>query len=140
MRRDEQLERLRSVFLFENLSKREVTEIRRVAQEIEFRDGSEVVGEGSIGDDFYLILEGEARVTKGSTEVKRLAPGDYFGEIAVILGTPRSATVTALGRVLVLRLDSDRFLPLLDSMPSIARKVLVEVTRRLLECEDSRAG
>lgn len=137
MRTDRQLQRLQAVPLFVDLTQRELREIRRVARDMEFREGDSIVNEGMIGDDFYLILEGEARVTKGGKQVRTLAPGDYFGEIAFILGLPRTASVTATTRVVALRLDSAGLTSVLDTMPSIARKVLTQVTRRLVELEAS---
>jgi CRP/FNR family cyclic AMP-dependent transcriptional regulator len=137
MRRDQQLERIRAVPLFETLSKREVREILQAAREIEFLDGSVIVQEGSTGQDFYLILDGVVGVTAKGRRRARLGPGDYFGEIALIAGGPRTATVTAATRVWTLRLDSASFFAILDRMPTVARKILVEVCRRLGDARHS---
>jgi CRP/FNR family transcriptional regulator, cyclic AMP receptor protein len=128
---------LRQVPLFEGFSKRELDAVFSSAKITEFSPGKPVVEEGATGVGFHLILEGEAAVTVGGRKRAVLRSGDYFGEMSLIDGGPRSATVRAETPVRTLGLTSWAFLPLIDDHPSMARKMLVEVSRRLRGVEKS---
>jgi CRP/FNR family transcriptional regulator, cyclic AMP receptor protein len=128
---------LRQVPLFEGFSKRELDAVFSSAKITEFSPGKPVVEEGATGVGFHLILEGEAAVTVGGRKRAVLRSGDYFGEMSLIDGGPRSATVRADTPVRTLGLTSWAFLPLIDDHPSMARKMLVEVSRRLRGVEKS---
>lgn len=133
---DPTLHLLGAVPLFQDLSKRELAEILAVAREVEFPAGIDIVSEGRQAVDFFLILDGEARVeVRGRRSKKLLRPGDYFGEVSVLDGGARSATVTAETAVWALRLDRSRFLEVLDKHGSIGRKLLVEMSKRLRAAE-----
>ena len=132
---DPKLHMLAAVPLFQTLSKLDLAEILLVAREVEFPAGIDIVREGSQALDFFLILDGEARVALGGRRRRTLHPGDYFGEMSVLDGGPRSATVTAETPVWALRLDRSKFLQLLDRHGSIGRKILVEFSRRLRAAE-----
>lgn len=125
------IETLRGVALFQGLSKRELRAILEVAKEVEFAAGGRIVSEGKSGAGFHLILEGSAKVSARGRTFRRLGPGEYFGEISLIDGGPRSATVAAEGDVRTLSLVSWEFLPLLEKHPSIAVKLLQVVVTRL---------
>ena len=128
---------LKSVPIFEGLTEKELQAVMNSAKEIEYAAGREIVKEGATGVGFHLILEGQANVTVGDHSQAKLGPGDYFGEMSLIDGGPRSATVKADSAVRTLSLASWEFTPLLDSNPSIARKMLVELSRRLRAAERS---
>jgi CRP/FNR family cyclic AMP-dependent transcriptional regulator len=128
---------LRQVPLFEGFSKRELEAVFSSAKITEFSPGKPVVEEGATGVGFHLILEGEAAVTVGGRKRAVLRSGDYFGEMSLIDGGPRSATVRADTPVRTLGLTSWAFLPLIDDHPSMARKMLVEISRRLRGVEKS---
>jgi CRP/FNR family cyclic AMP-dependent transcriptional regulator len=126
---------LANVPLFEGLSRRELNSILNVAKEIAHDEGHDVVEEGATGVGFHLILEGEAHVLIGGRKRATLRPGDYFGEMSLLDGGPRSATVRASTPVRTLALTSWAFMPLLDKTPSIARKLLQEMSKRLRNLE-----
>ena len=128
---------LGQVPLFEGLSKRELEAVYESAKVTEFPPGRPVVEEGATGVGFHLILEGEAAVTVGGRKRAVLRAGDYFGEMSLIDGGPRSATVRADARVRTLGITSWAFLPLLEEHPTMARKMLVEISRRLRNVEKS---
>jgi CRP/FNR family cyclic AMP-dependent transcriptional regulator len=132
---DPTLHLLGAVPLFQGLSKRDLLEILSVAREVEFPAGIDIVSEGSKALDFFLILDGEAQVTLRGRRSQKLRPGDYFGEVSVLDGGPRSATVTAETPVWALRLDRSKFLALLDMHGLIGRKILVEMSKRLRAAE-----
>jgi CRP-like cAMP-binding protein len=128
---------LRSVPLFQGLSRRQVGQIAQLGRELEFLAGESIVETGLKAMDFYLILSGRAKLRVPGRRTRALGPGDYFGEISVLDGGPRTATVTAETRVWALRLDRSKFIPLLDRHGSIARKILVEMCGRLRSAEGS---
>ena len=128
---------LSGVPLFEGLSKRELESIWSVAKEVQFDEGYDVVAEGATGVGFHLLLEGEAHVLIGGRKRATLRAGDYFGEMSLIDGGPRSATVKTSTPVRTLALTSWAFLPLLDRSPSIAKKILQEMSRRMRNLERS---
>jgi CRP/FNR family transcriptional regulator, cyclic AMP receptor protein len=137
MSKKDVLAMLSGVRLFEGLSKRELEAIHQASKTTEFPPGKPIVEEGATGLGFHLILEGEAVVTVGGRKRATLRAGDYFGEMSLIDGGPRSATVRAETPVRTLGLTSWAFLPLLDDHPSIARKLLTEMSKRLRGLEKS---
>jgi CRP-like cAMP-binding protein len=137
MTQKDTLAMLGSVPLFEELSQRELRTILGAAKKVEFDDGEAIVEEGASGVGFHLILEGEADVMVGDKKQATLKAGDYFGEMSLLDKGPRSATVRAAGPVRTLSLTSWAFLPLIDEHPSIAKKLLLEMSRRLRRVEDS---
>jgi CRP/FNR family transcriptional regulator, cyclic AMP receptor protein len=128
---------LAGVPLFQGLSKRELQAITSVTEELEHPEGQNIVVEGKSGAGFHLILEGSASVKVGGREVTVLASGDYFGEMSLIDGGPRSATVTATTPVRTLSIASWDFMPLLEKHAGIAAKLLVEMVRRIRRLESS---
>ncbi len=117
--------------LFAACSKRELEEIARIADEIDLREGKEMTRQGSRGREFFVLLEGEAEVTKDGATINRLGAGDFFGEIALVSDSPRTATVTATTPVRTLVVTATSFKRLLDDQPEIQRKVLVQLAERL---------
>jgi len=117
--------------LFSACSKRELEQVAQIADEIDLREGKEMTREGSRGREFFVLLEGEAEVTKDGETINRLGPGDFFGEIALVSDSPRTATVTATSPVRTLVVTATSFKRLLDEQPEIQRKVLVQLAERL---------
>jgi CRP/FNR family cyclic AMP-dependent transcriptional regulator len=128
---------LGQVSLFEGLSRKELESILAAGKEIAHGEDHDIVEEGATGVGFHLILEGEADVLVGGVRRAKLRAGDYFGEMSLIDGGPRSATVRSVTPVRALALTSWAFMPLLDKNPSIGRKLLVEMSKRLRSVEDS---
>lgn len=100
---------------------------------IEFQDDDTIVEQGDAGDSFYILVEGEAIVTKATEEsnnrsvpVKKLKVGDYFGEVALINDSPRAATVTAVGPVKCVTLDTKAFIRLLGPILDILKRNMDE--------------
>ena len=117
--------------LFSRLRKRQLRGIAKLAKVLDYSPGEVIVQAGEPGDSFYLVLEGRARVLGRS---RTLRPGDFFGEMALIDGGPRSATVTAADAVRLMRLPRSAFLKALKQDPQIGlaiMQVLAERVRRL---------
>ena len=121
---------LSKVPLFAGCSDEDMREIAGLAHLIRFDDGSVIVSQGEEGLGFYLLLAGEALVSQGGVEINRLTPGQFFGEIALLEGTPRTASVTAAGQVVCLGILRSDFRPLLIRQPRIALRILEEAGRR----------
>src|SRR5207248_5516649 len=131
MARKECLQHLANVDLFRGLSARELRAVADQGKDIEYREGTKVAVEGEEGGRFHVILEGKATVGRRGKVVATLGPGDYFGEIALIDGGPRTATVTAEPPLRTHSIARFNFRPLLREYPGITEKLLVEVARRL---------
>jgi CRP-like cAMP-binding protein len=132
------LEHLANVKMFSSLNKKELRLVERACDIVKVKPGTPIVREGQIGHEFYLILEGEASVTKDGQKVATLGPGNYFGEMALLDGGPRSASVVADDEVEVAVIGQREFLGVLDQVPPVAHKLLENMARRLREA-DSRA-
>jgi CRP-like cAMP-binding protein len=129
--RSEHLEALRSVPLFSSLSKHQLMRILRAARAIEFQPSVEIIREGEAGKGLYTVTDGSAKVLVDGNQLATLGPGSYFGEIAVIDGGPRTATIVAATRVSTLELTPSAFLRILDSEPQLARALSAELCGRL---------
>jgi CRP-like cAMP-binding protein len=128
---------LGNIDLFRGLSKRDLAQVADMAKEIDFAAGQAMTEQGETGGRFYVLLDGEAEVTIGGDVVNTLKVGDYFGEISLIDGKPRTATIVARSPVRTLSLSSWNFRPLLKQHPAIAEAVLVEMCNRLRQIEAS---
>jgi len=121
---------LARVPLFAGCSDEEIRDIAELAHLLRFEDGAVIVPEGEEGLGFYLVMSGEASVVRGGEEVNRLAAGDFFGEIALLEGTVRTASVVATGTVVCIGILRGDFKPLLMRQPRIALRIIEEEGRR----------
>jgi CRP-like cAMP-binding protein len=115
---------LKKVPLFSDLEDRERENIARSMKQRTFSSGQEIAVEGEAGVGFFVIEEGQAKVTVRGDEVRRLGPGDYFGEIALISQGARTATVTADTDLRTYGMTFWDFRPLVEETPGIAWKLL----------------
>ena len=122
--------------LFAGLSRKELETVLKTASEVDHPAGSDVVSEGTEGVGFHLILSGSATVTQHGRVLRTLGPGDSFGDIALIDGGRRTATVTADAPLHTLSMTAWHFKPMLLENAQIGYKLLVELCRRLREAED----
>jgi CRP-like cAMP-binding protein len=127
---DDTARALARVPLFAGCSEQDVRDIAGLAHLLTFEDGAVIVPEGEEGLGFYLLLSGEARVLQGEREINRLGTGEFFGEIALLEGTPRTASVVAAGPVVCLGILRGDFRPLLMRQPRIALRIIEEEGRR----------
>jgi len=131
---------LRKVPLFADLDERELGQVARLFKERRFAAGETVTKEGLGGAAFFLIDAGEAGVTVGGAARSTLGPGDFFGEIALIDGGPRTASVVATTPVTTLTITRQRFRKMLGEDPSIVLAMLEELAKRLRNNERSPTG
>jgi CRP-like cAMP-binding protein len=134
------IEQLRGVPIFRGLDEKELRRIAEVGKEVRFEPGTVVAEQDGGAAGFHLILDGEVSVDVNGVERARLRSGQYFGEMSLIDGKPRSATVKAESPTTTFALTSWQFLPLLDEYPSISRALLVELSGRLRRVENDPAG
>lgn len=128
---------LPNIELFSELSKKELKNIAALMTPIQVKMGRVLTKEGDPGREFMIIVEGTATVKRKGRVLARLGPGDFFGELAVVAGVPRTATVIADTDMIIETLNRREFSSLLDESPRIAKKVLVGAVRRLHEIEES---
>jgi CRP-like cAMP-binding protein len=127
-----------SVPLFASLSKREAKELAGTMHEYSFPAGKELMTEGEEGIGFFLIAEGEALVTLRGSDTRTLGPGDWFGEMALIDGGARTASVKAVSDLRCFSLTSWEFRPLVHEHPAIAWAVMETLVKRVREYEAAR--
>ncbi len=120
--------------LFANVGKRRLRKIAALAEVRVFEPNSVVVQAGDVADGFYVILAGRGAVF-GRSRRRVLRKGDYFGEIALLDGGPRSATVRSTGELQTMRIPRRAFAQLLDREPRIARELLSTLAARLRELD-----
>jgi CRP-like cAMP-binding protein len=125
------ISKLARVPIFSSCSKRELQVIARAAKDVTHREGTVIAREGERGIGLFLILEGECRVSIGGKTKAKLGPGDFFGEVALLDGGPRTATVTATTAVKLVGITGWVFRGLLMEHPAIALKTLEAVAGRL---------
>ena len=128
---------LQRVALFAGMDRRQSEQIARLLKERRFQKGETVILEGSGGAAFFLIDSGEATVSQKGVVLRTMGPGDHFGEIALIDGGPRTATVTAATDLVCYGLTFWEFRPLIERNGTIAWKILQELAKRLRVVEKS---
>jgi CRP/FNR family transcriptional regulator, cyclic AMP receptor protein len=129
--KDSKVAAMANVPLFARLSKGELRRIARLADEVDLRAGKVLTREGTRGREFFVLLEGRADVRSNTRLLPSLGPGDFFGEIALVTDTPRTATVTTTSPVRALVITDREFRELLRKSPVIQGKVLEAVAMRL---------
>lgn len=123
--------RLESIELFSELNKKELQAVSRLMTSVNIKAGKDLMVEGEPGREFLVVLEGAATVRRSGRILAKVGPGDFLGELAVIAGVPRTATVTADTEMVVSVLNRREFGGLLDQQPKLAKKVLVGTVKRL---------
>lgn len=134
------LDKLAQVPMFSACSKKDLQVIGRASDEVTIAEGKTIVEEGKPGHEFFLILEGDAVVSRNGRKVTTLGPGEYFGELALLDRGPRSATVKAASDIRVLVLGQREFAGVLDEVPGLARKLLTTMAGRLRESDNKALG
>lgn len=128
---------LETIELFSELTAKERKAVSRLMTNVTIKAGRDLMVEGTAGREFLIILDGDATVRRSGRIVARVGAGDFLGELAVIAGVPRTATVTADTEMSVSVLNRREFSALLDDQPKLARKVLVGAVKRLHDLEPS---
>jgi CRP-like cAMP-binding protein len=129
--KDGKVELLKKVPLFSKLGKDALQDVAQITDEIDLPAGKEMATEGDRGREFFVLLSGEADVTRGGRQINTMKEGDFFGEIALVTKMPRTATVTATTDVDVLVITERAFDGLLKKQPEIGRAVAEALAERV---------
>ena len=130
--RTAKLEALSRAPLFEGLSRKDLGLVARAADEVEVAAGRPLFAEGETGREFFVVVEGEAEVTRNGRHLMTCRAGDFLGDISLIAQTSRRASATATTPMRLFVISRERFLHLLDEHPKVERKVLRSLAVRVL--------
>jgi CRP-like cAMP-binding protein len=131
----EMVGRLGQVRLFKELSKSDLRELEDIGKVVQYAAGYTIIDQGESGAGFHMILSGEARVVRGGRTVVRLGPGEVFGEMALIDGGPRTATVIAETDTTTFAIATWDFRALVKKRPGMCWSLLISMTERLREAQ-----
>jgi CRP-like cAMP-binding protein len=129
--RDAKVEAMQRVPLFARCSKRELRELARAADEISVPAGRTLTREGASGREFIVLIDGAADVRRNGRKLRTLGPGDFLGEIALLTGAPRTATVTTTAESRLLVLTDRAFKEARRRLPSVDSSLLQALADRL---------
>ena len=132
-RRDAFVDHLAEVPLFSACSRKDLSLVARRGEDVHVGAGKVLVTEGAAGTQFFVIIEGTARVERHGRKVAELGPGGFFGDLALLDRAPRNATVVAQTPMELVVLGQREFSGLIDDVPGFARKLLAGLARRLRE-------
>ena len=123
--------------LFAGLSRRELSQISRLMDEVEVPAGKRLATSSQPGHEMFIIVDGRAEVTTRAGRRVYLGPGDFFGEMSLLDGEPRSANVEAATAMRVFALGTRQFWQLLNESPGVTRKIMQALSRRIRQSEHS---
>ena len=137
---DEKMTYLQRVHLFEACSTRQLRAIARIADVQEVPSGEVLARTGEPGDRFFVIVDGSARVEVSPENQGKIGPGAFFGEMSLLDGEPRSATVIAETAMRLLVVPRREFVTLMREVPSLTQQMLITLCQRLRAAEKARIG
>ncbi|MGD0205818.1 MAG: cyclic nucleotide-binding domain-containing protein [Dehalococcoidia bacterium] len=135
--RSDKVDILRGIPLFGRLSQSQLSAIAKCADVVARREGAVLAKQGAQGLEAIIIVEGRARVEADGRALAELGPGDIVGEMSVIDGKPRSATVIASTPMTLLILHRRDFVSLLETVPGLQRKLLVTLCERVRQADQA---
>jgi CRP/FNR family transcriptional regulator, cyclic AMP receptor protein len=127
---------LSKIWLFSTSSAKDLRTIRKALEEVTVPPGRLLCEQGTIGREFFLIVEGQASVKRNNRKVATLGTGQYFGELALLDRRPRSASVVSDNEMKLLVLGQRQFNGVLDAVPALSRKMLAAMATRLREADE----
>jgi CRP-like cAMP-binding protein len=134
-RKDEFIDHLEKVPLFSACSRKDLAQVAKRAEDVTVEAGKVLVSEGSAGHEFFVIVDGTARVSRHGQQVATLGPGRFFGDLALLDRSPRNATVTAETPMELVVLGQREFSGLIDEVPGFAAKLLAGLAQRLRDAD-----
>ena len=129
--RRESARALSVVPLFAGFSKQDLNRLAEETDVVSFPPGATIVEEGLLGETMFVVLSGEAKVVQGTRRLGTVRPGDFFGEVALLDGAPRSASVVAETPMEAIRLYRRTLFKMLEAEPQLALKILDSLVRRV---------
>lgn len=131
---------LEAVPLFAGFSARHLKKLAELAEVASFMAGASIVRQGVVGDSFYVVLEGQAKVVANGRTVSRVRPGDHFGEISLIDGGERTASVVSETPMTLLEISQKQFFDMLSRDPQVTLLLLENMARAVRRLDRSLAG
>jgi CRP/FNR family cyclic AMP-dependent transcriptional regulator len=128
-------EALRHVWLFERCTSKELATLASNATKVSVLGGKVLAKEGDLGREFFVLLSGKVEASRNGVVLRTMGPGSFFGEMALLDRQPRTATVTATEPCELLVLTTQAFVGVIDTMPSVDRKMLTVLAERLRDVE-----
>ncbi len=138
--KDTYLDHLASVPLFSALSKKELQRLARASDEVTVKAGHELVRQGEVGREMFILVGGEATAKRNGRKVATLGPGTAFGELSLLDRGPRTATVTADTECTLLVMGAREFSGVLDDVPGISHKLLSSLASRIRDLDAKLYG
>lgn len=138
--RDSYLDHLASIPLFSALPKKDLQKIAKASDEVSVDAGRVIVEEGASGHEAYVIVDGEAEVRRNDQVIARLSAGDHFGELALLDGGPRTATVVAVTPLRLLVLGQREFAGTIDEVPGLAHKLMATMATLIRQMDEKAYG
>ncbi len=135
--RDAQRRHLQRVPLFSGFNEDELRRVAELSRIVEAPVGTVITQIGEAGDSFFVIIDGRAAVRTPVGAGSQLQPGDFFGEMSLLDGEPRSATIVATTDLRLLIVDRSHFWRLLDQTPDLIRRILTILSRRVRRLEQT---
>jgi CRP-like cAMP-binding protein len=132
---DEKMRHLQKVDIFADCTRKQLKAVAAISRVVEVPTGTMLTRVGEPGEEFFFILDGAAMVDVTRRKRIRLGPGEFFGEMSLLDGEPRSATVRAETDMRLLVILRRNFQSLLTEVPELTRSILVVLSRRLREIE-----
>jgi len=126
---------LRNVPLFAGMLPRELSHLAGIAEEVVYSDGEQIILQGEHGSSMFLIVEGGVRIHTETVDLAVLGEKDYFGEMSILDGEPRSASATANTDCMLLRIDQENFHRILANHFDVALTIIHTLTQRLRQVE-----
>jgi CRP-like cAMP-binding protein len=140
MAKDSYLDSLAKVPLFASMSRRDLQKVAKASDEIDVPEGKVLVEQGSRGREAFVIVEGTATVKRNGRKVATFGPGDHFGELALLDGGSRTATVVADTPMTVLVIGQREFTGVIDEVPNLAHKMLASLASTIRELDQKAYG
>lgn len=134
-KQEDKIERLKEVPIFEGCSEKQLRSVAKIAKVFDVVAGTVLARAGEPGDEFFLIIDGTARAEVSAEKHVPLRPGEFFGEMSILDGGPRSATVVADTPVRLLVISRRHFSELLKDVPGLTQILLATLSRRVRQAE-----
>ena len=125
------VDQLKAVPLFQGMTEPALEAVCGLATEVRFADGQAVTVEGEPGEAFYVVVDGQLRVSRHGKTIRDLGPGDFLGEISLIDGRPRTASAVAIGDVTALAIERPAFQELMDRFGAVRLGILMSLSDRI---------
>jgi CRP/FNR family transcriptional regulator, cyclic AMP receptor protein len=123
--------------LFRGCSKDELRHIDRAATQADYPAEHVLCTEGAVGRELIMLIEGDARIERGGKQIAEVGPGAFIGEMSLLDGGPRTATVTTITPVKALILPTREFWQVVDEVPAIAHRLLATLAERLRAADEA---